>query len=77
MSKPIDGAMGKTGTWSTFKPVFDDKKCIKCGICEIFCAENCVVRDENGYPDFLLDYCKGCGVCEVECPTGAIEMVKK
>jgi len=33
--------------------------------------------DEESYPVFDYDYCKGCGICANECPTKAIEMVRE
>jgi len=64
----------KTGAWRTFVPVVNQKKCIKCSLCEIYCPEGCVHQVEGEFvPD--LDYCKGCGICAHECPRGAIEMV--
>jgi len=60
----------KTGTWRTFKPILDKKKCTKCGICFVFCPDVAIS------PDFEIDYdhCKGCGICAHECPVKAIEM---
>jgi Pyruvate/2-oxoacid:ferredoxin oxidoreductase delta subunit len=26
-----------------------------------------IVMTPEGYPDILLDYCKGCGICAREC----------
>jgi len=64
----------KTGAWRTFYPELDDKKCIRCGTCWIFCPEGCIYR-EKGKMKINLDYCKGCGICANECPTGAIKML--
>ncbi|HRR42375.1 MAG TPA: 4Fe-4S binding protein [Syntrophales bacterium] len=64
----------KTGTWRSQRPLWDNKKCIKCGICYIFCPEGCVRETEDGYFAADLDYCKGCGICAHECWPGAITM---
>jgi pyruvate ferredoxin oxidoreductase delta subunit len=64
-----------TGTWRTKRPVTDKSKCIKCGICWIFCPDMSREKDENGFYDTNFDYCKGCGICAAECPTSCIKMV--
>jgi pyruvate ferredoxin oxidoreductase delta subunit len=72
--KVISSEVNKTGGWRTFKPVYDQEKCIKCGTCWLVCPEGCVTRRDGVYePNY--DYCKGCGICANECPVGAIEMV--
>ncbi len=62
-----------TGTWRTFKPVVDNDKCIKCGICERYCPDFCIDIKEDGC-HVNLDYCKGCGICAHECPVKSITM---
>ena len=64
----------KTGSWKSQRPILDKQKCIKCGICYIFCPEGCIQEDEEGYFIANLDYCKGCGICPHECWPGAIVM---
>lgn len=65
----------KTGSWRTFKPVIDKKKCIKCYLCWKFCPEPAIkIIDE--YPEVDYGYCKGCGICANECKAKAIEMKK-
>jgi len=66
-----------TGTWRSERPVYDTNKCIKCGICYIFCPEGCISQNEDGYFMADLDYCKGCGICAHECWTGAITMIEE
>ena len=74
ISKPIEGI--KTGTWRSFRPVVDEKKCIGCGICEMYCPEASIeVTDQKAKINYT--YCKGCGVCANECPKDAIEMVSE
>ena len=65
----------KTGDWKTFKPVLDEKKCIKCYLCWKYCPDVAIKAEEGEFPKFDLDHCKGCGVCSHECPKKAIEMV--
>lgn len=63
----------KTGDWRTFKPILDEKKCVKCLICWIYCPEPAIIRVNDG---IKIDYefCKGCGICATECPVNAIKM---
>jgi len=65
----------KTGSWRTFKPVYDKEKCNMCRFCWFFCPEGCI-HDKKEYMEFDFDYCKGCGICANECPKEAIEMVR-
>ncbi len=58
-------------------PVWNDAKCIKCGICYVFCPEGCVQQAEDGLFKANLDYCKGCGICAHECWPRAITMVEE
>ncbi|MCX5906555.1 MAG: 4Fe-4S binding protein, partial [Deltaproteobacteria bacterium] len=66
-----------TGSWRAQRPIWDNAKCIKCGICYIFCPEACVQEDAQGLFAADLDYCKGCGICAHECWPGAITMVEE
>ena len=72
-----DSLSNKTGGWRTFKPIFDESKCIKCYICWKFCPEACIRIKEDGNPEPDYDYCKGCGICASECPKKCIEMVEE
>ena len=63
-----------TGKWRTRKPVMDKAKCIKCGMCLMYCPVNSVKRLEDGSFEINYDYCKGCGICARECKKNAIEM---
>jgi pyruvate ferredoxin oxidoreductase delta subunit len=64
----------KTGSWKSQRPLWDNAKCIKCGICYIFCPEGCIQETKDGFYEANLDYCKGCGICAHECWPGAIVM---
>lgn len=75
--KPGNASEYHTGSWRAERPIWDNSKCIKCGICYIFCPEACVGQDADGYFMADLDYCKGCGICAHECWTGAIKMVEE
>ena len=62
-----------TGSWRIERPIVDKDKCIRCGICAIYCPTQCIYyKHEYFIPD--LGYCKGCGICAVECPCKAIKM---
>jgi pyruvate ferredoxin oxidoreductase gamma subunit len=67
----------RTGDWKSARPVWNNQKCIKCGICYLFCPEGCIREKEDGYFEANLYYCKGCGICARECWTEAIKMVEE
>ncbi len=65
----------KTGSWATKRAFIDQKKCIKCHTCVLFCPEDCINIKENGKDvEVDADYCKGCLVCVNECPVKAISV---
>ena len=45
--EPASARSYLTGSWKAQRPVWDDSKCIKCGICYIFWPEGCVSQDEK------------------------------
>jgi NADPH-dependent glutamate synthase beta subunit-like oxidoreductase len=54
---------------------FNCGSCTECGNCYIFCPDNAVKKDPEGYGYISdMDYCKGCGICVYECPRGAMKM---
>jgi pyruvate ferredoxin oxidoreductase delta subunit len=75
VTEPGNASQYKTGDWRSERPTYDFSKCIKCGICYIFCPEGCIGQNAEGYFEANLFYCKGCGICARECPTGVITMV--
>ena len=66
-----------TGSWRAKRPIWDNAKCIKCGVCYIYCPEGCISEKADGFFEANLDYCKGCGICAHECWPGAIKMVNE
>jgi len=72
--EPGSAAKLKTGDWRSLAPVLDEEKCVKCGLCAVYCPEFCISEDKEGFYRADLTYCKGCGICAVECPKSAITM---
>jgi pyruvate ferredoxin oxidoreductase delta subunit len=57
-----------TGSWRTFRPVWDADHCIHCLFCFLFCPDSAVVTEKGKFKAFDYRYCKGCGICAQECP---------
>jgi pyruvate ferredoxin oxidoreductase delta subunit len=74
IAKPAKGSAGKTGLWRTFRPVYDESKCVKCLLCWLYCPEG-VIYVEGDRISIDYEYCKGCGICAKVCNKNAIEMV--
>ena len=64
----------KTGDWKSQRPVVDKDKCIKCGVCWVFCPDSSVIVENEKMTGFRYSHCKGCGICATECPKKAITM---
>ena len=60
--------------WRNHKPVWDQDKCVQCGICYLFCPDGAIRLNEDGYYEADLQYCKGCGLCSRQCPARCITM---
>ena len=63
--------------WKKEKPVVDRDKCIKCGVCYLFCPDSAIKMVDEGYFEADEDLCNGCGVSKSQCVTGCISMQKK
>ncbi len=70
ISRPKEGAAGKTGSWRLCRPVVDKEKCNRCGLCVLYCPDSAMDADI----EIDLEFCKGCGICANECPQKAIVM---
>jgi pyruvate ferredoxin oxidoreductase delta subunit len=77
VSQPGNAAQYRCGDWRSIRPVWDHAKCVKCGVCFIYCPDAAVHKNEEGYFEADLYYCKGCGICMQECITGCITMVEE
>lgn len=64
-----------TGDWRSQKPSYNRDRCVKCGVCYLFCPDAAVKICADGFVDVDEFYCKGCGICARECWTGAFKMV--
>ena len=76
-TEPGSARQYRTGDWRSQRPTYNHKRCIKCGLCQIFCPEGCVRVNPEGFFEADLYYCKGCGICARECPTKVITMVEE
>jgi len=66
----------ETGSWRTYRPVWDSEKCIHCLSCWIACPDSSILVKDGKMTGIDLTHCKGCGICAFECPDKitAIEM---
>ena len=76
-TEPGSASQYRTGDWRSQRPTYNFSRCIKCGICQIFCPEGCIEQNPEGHFEANLYYCKGCGICARECWTKAIIMVEE
>lgn len=60
-----------TGTWRSFRPVWNADKCIQCYRCFSFCPDNSIIIKDGKVAGINYEYCKGCGICAHECPKKA------
>jgi len=76
VTEPGNASQYQTGDWRSQKPTYDFDRCIKCGLCQLFCPDGCIEPNSDGHFEADLYYCKGCGICARECWTKVITMVE-
>ena len=74
VTEPGNARAYRTGDWRSQRPVYEFSRCLKCGVCQLFCPEGCIQKNTEGYFEADLYYCKGCGICARECPTWVVSM---
>jgi pyruvate ferredoxin oxidoreductase delta subunit len=74
IDEPGSAKQYKTGDWRSQRPIWDESRCIKCGVCWMFCPDCAIYQKADGYFAADYDYCKGCGICSRECWPAAIRM---
>ena len=42
VTEPGNASQYQTGAWRSQRPIYDFTKCIKCGLCYLFCPEGCI-----------------------------------
>jgi pyruvate ferredoxin oxidoreductase gamma subunit len=77
VTQPGNASEYRTGDWKSQHPESAYEKCIKCGLCYIYCPEGCIEQKDDGYFQSNLYYCKGCGICAKECPKNVITMIEE
>jgi pyruvate ferredoxin oxidoreductase delta subunit len=77
VTEPGSSREYRTGDWRSQKPTYNFTKCIKCGVCQIYCPEGCIQQNAEGNFEANMYWCKGCGICTKECPTGVISMINE
>ena len=58
----------ETGSWRTFKPLYNEENCIQCLRCWIYCPDSAILIEDGKVVGMDLVHCKGCGICAHECP---------
>ena len=77
VTEPGNASQYQTGAWRSQRPTYEFSKCIKCGLCALFCPEGCINQNDEGNFEADLYYCKGCGICARECWPRVITMVEE
>lgn len=65
----------KTGLWRTERPVLEPALCKRCSLCAVYCPENAISLDQEGFPRIDYEHCKGCLLCVEQCPVGALTSI--
>ena len=77
LDEPGSSRYYETGSWRTYRPVWDPEKCTHCLRCWAYCPDASVLVENGKVTGVDYLHCKGCGICARECPAKekAIEMV--
>jgi len=69
----------ETGDWRTFRPIWDEEKCIHCLTCWVYCPDAAIIVKDGKMVGIDYDHCKGCGICANHCPSKvhALQMVNE
>lgn len=73
---PASSWQNLTGRWKWSTPLYKKEKCIKCLRCWWSCPDAAIIRLDDDYMQWDLEYCKGCGICAEICPVDAIDMIQ-
>lgn len=65
-----------TGDWRSKKPLKDEKTCINCLFCYIYCPDSAIKVKDGKVTEIDYNYCKGCGICENVCPVKPVKAIK-
>lgn len=57
------------------KPVLNQKRCTKCGVCAIVCPTGAASMQGDGYPSYDVEVCIGCAQCIAQCPEVALKIL--
>jgi len=66
----------KTGSWRSFRPIWNKETCIHCLQCWYVCPDFAILTKEGKLTGYNYDYCKGCGLCERICPVKPEKAIK-
>ena len=47
--QPGSASKYHTGSWRAKRPIWENEKCIKCGVCYIYCPEGCITETADGF----------------------------
>lgn len=61
----------KTTVW------IDEKNCVGCSKCAIFCPVDAIIGAPNFIHTVLQKFCTGCNICLLHCPTNCIKVKKE
>ncbi|QCI20854.1 RnfABCDGE type electron transport complex subunit B [Buchnera aphidicola (Hyperomyzus lactucae)] len=57
--------------------LIDEKNCVGCAKCAIFCPVDAIIGAPNFIHTVLQEFCTGCDICIAHCPTNCIKVKKE